>query len=150
MPDWAFNKLTITLKDIKQKDNYLKLLNNLKWGTSKVGLDFNTYISYPKKFEDMDKNSLKNSICKNGYSSGGYEWCAKNWGTKWNASEFEIIKDNSEFGQIIFGFYTAWVTPLPIIEKMSKTHKGIEFKIEATNKDGIYKRKYINGIYHGR
>jgi len=140
MPNWAYNKLTITLKDIKQKDNYLKLLNNLKWGTLKAGLDFNIYVPYSEL------------ISKAEYDFGGWnEWCTKNWGTKWNACSFKIEKDNSEFGQIEFSFDTAWATPMPVIREMSSIHTGVEFKIEATyeNEDGIYKGKYRDGIYYG-
>ena len=59
-----------------------------------------TLIPYPKEYAELDKIADKwqkdftesedkelflkeNAQPKDGFNSGGYEWCIDNWGTKW-------------------------------------------------------------------
>ena len=40
-----------------------------------------------------------------------YEWCIKNWGTKWNSIDASFsLEDDS----IVYKFHTAWAEPLPV------------------------------------
>ena len=52
-----------------------------------------------------------------------YEWRSKNWLTKWNAHDQEMINDHS------ISFYTAWSPPIPVIEALSEMFPDIVFKI---------------------
>ena len=47
-----------------------------------------------------------------------YEWCVKNWGTKWNADTLSVSDD-----EIIFN--TAWSPSEPIIKELSSKGKSI-------------------------
>lgn len=62
-------------------------------------------------FEELG-DAYINNIKKYG-SDTWYDWCFENWGTKWNCSK--CISNNNT---IIFE--TAWSTPEPIFEKISK------------------------------
>lgn len=44
-----------------------------------------------------------------------YDWCIKNWGTKWNA--YECFWDGNTLQ-----FYTAWSAPEPVIAALSKQY----------------------------
>ncbi len=57
-------------------------------------------------------NQVAENYNKYGCSSW-YQWCPKNWGTKWNAYDV-LVKDNS----IIFD--TAWSAPLPVTDILIK------------------------------
>ena len=47
-----------------------------------------------------------------------YEWCNKNWGTKWNAySCMELSKDDDTMD-----FFTAWNSVIPILEALSRKY----------------------------
>jgi hypothetical protein len=139
IPNWCRNTLTIKLRDKKQKDNFIQLLSDLKYGEKKIKLDFNNYIPYPQKFKDMDKEAEEhNKIVgtlhykANGFNSGGYEWCCENWGTKWNVGAVELVQDVSELGKIVIEFDTAWCPPGPIFIAMAKKYTGVEFRLRYT------------------
>jgi hypothetical protein len=61
---------------------------------------------------------------KDGYNSGGYEWCCNNWGTKWNFGETTFEESEDELHYI---FKTAWSIPYPILFKMSEMFPDLEF-----------------------
>lgn len=61
---------------------------------------------------------------KDGYNSGGYDWCIKNWGTKWNAYEIEIFRNKN--GSAKIKFHTAWSPPVPIIIALGKKFPSLK------------------------
>jgi hypothetical protein len=56
-----------------------------------------------------------------------YEWCHKNWGTKWNASD--VVVERTSDGATI-DFKTAWSPPLPVIRKLSEMFPGRCFTLK--------------------
>lgn len=71
-----------------------------------------------------------------GYKSW-YEWCVKNWGTKWNAYNINQY-DN------IIEFQTAWSPPHPIVERLSILFPEVEFNHKWADED----TGYNCGEYH--
>ena len=74
-------------------------------------------------------------------STTWYDWCNKNWGTKWNAS-------GCGFSSGCLYFQTAWSTPEPIVKQLSKMFKDVYFKCSYADEDygsncGWY--TYFNG-----
>lgn len=65
-----------------------------------------------------------------------YDWCVENWGTKWGVAGFS-------YNETTMIFDTAWVTPEPIFEKMSKELPND--LIEVKYADECY-ANYNNGI----
>ena len=102
-------------------------------------LDFNRFIPYPDGFLRADRNRyivsalgplaqiLEIPVQKDGYNSGGYEWCVANWGTKWNASSpvVRITKTGATYR-----FSTAWSPPTPIIIMMSEMFPRLKFTLK--------------------
>ncbi|MFW2013796.1 hypothetical protein [Acinetobacter bereziniae] len=86
-------------------------------------------VDFERINEDAEKLSqfinLGNQVAEN-YNKYGcsswYQWCPKNWGTKWNAYDV-LVKDNS----IIFD--TAWSAPLPVTDILIK-----KFNLSSTFK----------------
>ena len=103
-------------------------------------LDFNNFIPYPKKYKDVDDkakqwretNKCKIPPFKDGYNSGGYDWCIKNWGTKWNATAVRIGEYNikTRTAVVIYDFQTAWSPPNPVVYKMSKMFPSLCFELK--------------------
>lgn len=58
-----------------------------------------------------------------------YEWSINNWGTKWNCYNISIDDD----GGICFD--TAWATPIPIFEALSKRFKSLKFEVHYADED---------------
>lgn len=65
------------------------------------------------------RDRLKNEFnCKS-----GHDWTNNNWGTKWNAyDQYDVYDD-------IIEFHTAWSSPDPIIEAISKKYPEIEISV---------------------
>ena len=99
----------------------------------KTIMDFNKFIPYPKKYKDLDKAAAKYQrehpnafdAPKDGYNSGGYEWCINNWGTKWNAYE-ENLKEGRNM--LTYAFTTAWSPPEKVLNKMATMFPKLNFK----------------------
>jgi hypothetical protein len=125
-----------------------------------VYLTTEKFIPYPKKFRDMDKKAAdlqeaqtkKREAAgykdmtpeqaeawnkanpfvwpKDGFNSGGYDWCLKNWGTKWGICHSELREDSIESNwgpELRYGFETAWSPCNPVILAMSKKFPLLNF-----------------------
>ena len=64
---------------------------------------------------------------KYGYPSW-FDWCNAKWGTKWNAMQTEKEED-------YISFSTAWSTPLPVFEKMTKINPDTGFQVKYYDED---------------
>ena len=86
-----------------------------------------------KDIQNMDDERFENLISmmrvkrEFGYTSW-YDWSSANWGTKWNAYD-QFIDD----GEIKFN--TAWATPMPIIQKLSKMFPDEEIRVKYADED---------------
>lgn len=67
-------------------------------------------------------DNIKNYGCKD-----WYEWCVKNWGTKWDLSEMEF--EASDEGVRIYS-QTAWCPPLAGITKISEEYNLLHFSVD--------------------
>lgn len=99
--------------------------------------------SFDGKISECDKKFLNLSSLgkqyieniKNYGCSQWYDWCSKNWGTKWNVMD-EVSVDYDEIEEeysIVFN--TAWCPPYGIIEEYSKLCNPDEFNWEYENED---------------
>lgn len=62
-------------------------------------------------------------------STTWYDWCWKNWGTKWNSCE------PSWQGDDYVDFNTAWSAPLSIYEQMTKLFPEVLFDVSYADED---------------
>lgn len=141
MPNWCNNNLFVEGK-FAQVRNFLntcgtpakqqKLTSKNDETCSK--LDFNQFVPYPEKYAKQDELAVKDKTgkTKDGYNSGGREWCQTHWGTKWNAvdTEIELETNTRENTTARISFDTAWSPPTPVILAMSKTHPALNFTLE--------------------
>lgn len=99
-------------------------------------LDHEKFIPYPKKFRDMDKLRAEaekagakwQDLPKDGFNSGGYEWCIQNWGTKWGIYDCQLMEESNS--HLMYSFYSAWSPPLPVIQKMSEMFPELLFSLK--------------------
>lgn len=171
MPNWCDCELIVTGKeeDIKTFMEKAKAPpEDTDFNGEVSALDFNSFIPYPDKFTKMSKEAeiirmnLEGFAAvipvnwskapKGGYSSGGYEWCIDNWGTKWNACEV-ISSMPMGYGQnekllhrvfrglqtawsaptpvvLAYGFQTAWSPPIPVVLAMSRMFPKLRFVLK--------------------
>jgi hypothetical protein len=133
MPNWTSNEVRF-----KSRINSQKQLDKLKKrleGTENLELnrsseedkgdvnefDFNRIVKMPnalentKALEDKTDNKAKRMLKKYG-AKDWYDWRCKNWGTKWNSVDTEIIEDERQ--GLTYTFNTAWDCPREIVFKL--------------------------------
>ena len=91
---------------------------------------------------ELGRIALDN-IEKYGYPTW-YEWRINNWGTKWDSSESSAstYSDSAEIW-----FETAWNTPMPVMEELSRKY-DLEVIVEYADEDlgcNCGKYTYVNG-----
>lgn len=77
--------------------------------------------------EDLGNQYIDN-ILKYGNDSW-YDWCNRNWGTKWNSSNTYILNDNE------VEFDTAWSCPIGVLKELSKQFSDVEIYVEYADED---------------
>jgi len=169
MPNWCENELYVSgrkddLKRFKEmakgKNGDLDFnsfipypeewqkLDEAYWGSMKKLNELNQKL---KKAESEDeKQKIRKTIAevkrnmpeKDGYNNGGYEWCCKNWGTKWNACNVELTEEKRS---LIYAFDTAWSPPCPVVLKMSEMFPNLLFTLKywecGVGFKGVFKAK---------
>ena len=144
MPNWVINNVSATEQDSPVEDVnpalWQEIVNFVKTQPADVDeegeqdFDFRSIVPQPAGlYEDVDKPTTG--------LPDWYSWCCDHWGTKWNACE----PQTTDWG---FTFNTAWSTPLPVIEALSKKFPTVAFSVEFADEDlgnncGIY--TYENG-----
>lgn len=104
MANWCSNELKI-LGDRKQIKKLASKLGN--------NLDFDKVLSIPKNYKKDDR---------------WYDWCIKNWGTKWSPSPESISIDcDDDYEYFNASFDTAWSPPIEFFENVSKIYPELVF-----------------------
>lgn len=156
MPNWCENTLTVSCDDVAELSRFKEFAKTDKSGLDfnrfvpypqeYINIDCykeNLVQKYKmlKSNAGYDKMSLIEQIkwdnvnpdltisVKDGFNSGGYEWCVKNWGTKWHV---EVEADTNKKGNLVYRFDTAWSPPVPVVKKMGEMFKSLCFELEYT------------------
>ena len=89
MPNWCENDLTIEGK-LDKLQEFRERLRGVNRNGEETPLNEDALIPYPEKFKEMDKVAAQylkehpgewQNAPKDGFNSGGYEWCIEHWGT---------------------------------------------------------------------
>ena len=130
MPNYCENELSVVGKDEDVEEVFDFIESN--YGA----FDFNTIVPYPEnyrlrdqEYEDCETEADRKAFVekwgdwKNGYNSGGYDWCREHWSTKWNAIRPRRF-ENKMF------FMTAWGPPTNVIIALAKRFCEVSFHLE--------------------
>ena len=124
--------------------NIVKVSNDRAIGDCLVDgeFDFNKVIKMP---ENIFRGNLGLKEREKYGADNWYDWSCENWGTKWNASE------THKYGPRCVEFDTAWSTPEPVVQRLSKKYHclvEVWYADEGiTDNSGYY--SYDNGGYAG-
>lgn len=123
MPNWCNNKLTVTGPKLTvNKFENAACGSDPSWGNEPAEVNepeiFNFHILVP----------IPARILALGFDPAGYEWCTKNWGTKWGASD--SILDDKWDGQLHYSFNTAWAPPIEFLTALGKKWPKLTFVLE--------------------
>jgi hypothetical protein len=150
MPNHCFNKLKVMGKKSDKAEFVAWVKAEFLEGEQLDHLDFDKVIPYAEPYKTMDAEhvgycfnqkdmsekerealaakaevyKIKWGTDKDGFNSGGYEWCIANWGTKWRgySASFEDAKN-------LLTFETAWEPPIPILKALSQKFPNCTFKL---------------------
>ena len=64
---------------------------------------------------------------QDGFNSGGYEWCLREWGTKWGAYR---VQRRDYDGDTILTYQTAWTPSHSVIVALAKRFPAVTFYLE--------------------
>ena len=136
MPNWCENRVRIYDEDgveklvefVKGEDSEFDFQKILPMPEALDGIvaagegNEYRYEIPPKKGELMGKGQIpvgpkeRATLLKLYGATNWYNWCNKNWGTKWNAREVRLECDDEY--DATFRFDTAWCPPKPISNKL--------------------------------
>lgn len=154
MPNHCYNRITICC-DFTLKKDLEVLVDSLKNEDLDTVFDFNAVIPMPPELNpppvdyrtlseaDRDEicmsDEITNARLRKVYGADNWkDWSIRNWGTKWNAYEDQILeqgvrskypKDGNVDAYVIYTFSTAWQPPVPVIFKLR--NECPDFEISA-------------------
>ncbi|OIO63826.1 hypothetical protein AUJ83_00580 [Candidatus Woesearchaeota archaeon CG1_02_33_12] len=156
MPNWCCCTLNIS-GDKRERNKFKEFAKGkTRRGDLKV-LCEDKFIPYPKLWADMDRDYPGNGKVKygtkeydiklakykkkygkdkDGFNSGGYEWCKENYGTKWGFCDPQIALDSKY--DLEYSFESAWSPPEPLIKKMSEMFPKLEFSLTYDEPGNCY------------
>lgn len=103
MPNWCFNAIEIHGPS-EDRDRFHRFLQTEMEDRKYVDSENAPDLSPLSAFVPMPDYYKTQA----GFNDGGYDWCVKNWGTKWPECGF-VVESNVEYDLITFD--TAWSPP---------------------------------------
>jgi hypothetical protein len=120
MPNWCYNKLTITGPEADVRSFKEKAAGPCPWlkpdETEVEVLNFHSLVPVPDE------------VLQAGYEAAGYHWERENWGCKWGADEPQILDEGGNC--IIYEFCTAWSPPIEFLQKVAVQRPALKFILE--------------------
>jgi hypothetical protein len=85
------------------------------------------------KYEDILNHKIWGCPIRDWYNSGGYDWCIKNWGTKWGIYSLKLEADYNddkyEEWDFSLTFETAWTPGKRIFNAIAKLFPLLHFNL---------------------
>ena len=143
MPNWVFNHLSVD----GSKEDIAKL-------KAQVGASITTKYEDKEEVEKQPIFSFMNILPPpadkldeyygtHGFADGEkkgdseYNWYNFNnreWGTKWDACEVELLEEDET--SLHYKFDTAWSSPTPVIEKLAQQNPNLNITLEYREEQG--------------
>lgn len=108
-------------------------------------MDFDRIIPMPDDVRATLNTNLTMDDMDDTKGRNWYVWCRENWGTKWNAYEFEVQCESDSSIQMVF--QSAWNCPLPVIEEMARLFPNLVFMLDTIDEGWDFwgNQTYSNG-----
>ncbi len=124
------------LKMSGNPERIIEALEFVKYNDYGIGtIDFNKITPMPKWVYD-GKLLTKEIEKKYGAGNCWYQWCIKNWGTKWNSYHNSI--SDVEPSSFTFEYQTAWSPPTPVLTKLFEMFPRLSFTIDYIDEGWLY------------
>jgi hypothetical protein len=125
MPNWCDNNLTVTGDSVELKrfvaavtneDESIKIMDNL--------------LPFPAELEGKDIIGRDGEVVGRAFTDEGYNWCIRNWGTKWGDCETEILVNEND--NLFLTYQTAWSPALEGLQRISTMFPTLVFRTDWT------------------
>lgn len=120
MPNWVVNKVLVG----SYSDNKVSIMDLERFRRKFLVRDKFSF-SFEKIIPPPDTEYYK--------EKGWYEWNRRYWGTKWDASDVELIGE--EEGYIEFTFQTPWSAPFPVFERLRYLYPRLSIEVIFADED---------------
>jgi hypothetical protein len=143
MPNWCYNKTTIT----GNRDELLKFKNGLQWNTNCYTI-CESFFPCPQElrdtvsgfFGDSEKQAeleakSQANIEKYGYANW-YDWSNAMWGSKWGDCETVMEFDGEK--QIVLSYNSAWSPITEALQKISTDFPLLKFHTQVDEEGGFF------------
>lgn len=140
MPNHVTNHVRIQLHDGVDHEEFLKKIGSEQPDGARYYIDFEKIV--PQTEEVLQSLNWNHVDAAPGERQplDWYDWRCKNWGTKWNAYDQDLI--GVSYNCIELKFDTAWAPPMPIIEKLREMEEvewvGGNFVEEFCESAGVF------------
>ena len=128
MPNWISNTVEVyTASKADDQKIYKSIVNKNK------EIDFSILIPEPFEWvgEKFGGNLSMMKAMKDNKEFDWYSWRWDNWGTKWNASDY----NGEAEGNGVYWFQTAWSMPMPWVIALSKKFPESEVYVTYYDED---------------
>lgn len=123
-PKFDFNALMPYPEPFKTMDDEHEAIPDLV-GVQRDDPEYDARLT--ARMEAVNAYREKWDTTSDGYNSGGFEWCRRAWGTKWNA--YDVARRDYD-GRTCVTFQTAWGPPRPIILALAGRFPDVTFTLE--------------------
>ena len=131
MPNWCNNHVTL-------QHNDAAMIDRVVTGLEGNGL-FGEFLPCPAELSGQQSpfkgTEAEGQRLTEAYGANNwYDWCVRNWGTKWDVNTEDFGYTRPNLTKIKFGFDTAWSPPIAFYEHLAT----LGFTIEAMyNESGM-------------
>jgi hypothetical protein len=127
MPNWVYNKMTVTGSKPDLEAFAKKASEQRPEGARPSDLSFWNFVR-PADSELVEY-----------HETGWYDWNIKHWGTKWDACDAEagdIERQADDDFSLDYEFSTAWADPKEVFEAMVSQHPELSFSVTCNEEQG--------------
>lgn len=97
----------------------------------------NNFLPTPLELKHVEANDTKRpKLFKKYGAHDWYQWCVKNWGTKWDVKNY--CKPEVSKNEIIYHFDTAWGPPIEFIMNIAPLFHKLKFWLEYSEPGMVF------------
>ena len=91
------------------------------------------FLPFPTELEGEPITRQDGTVIGRAFSDEGYNWCLRNWGTKWGDYDTEILSEPSKISssdwEVVYSYSTAWSPANPAIISIAKRFPNLTFTV---------------------
>jgi hypothetical protein len=135
MPNHVYNTLTIEAKNQEDLDAFLQKAKH-----EDREFSFWNFVTPPQEALDSGEYHAIHGFVE-GKDSGNthnnwYNFNNREWGTKWDAYDVDVLRDVPNQPSYLFAFTTAWAHPYPVFVAITEQHPELEFEFTWQEEQG--------------